>query len=123
MSLDVEPFRVAIPQADLDDLHERLERTRFPEQIPGAGWDYGTELGYVRELVAYWRDAYDWRAAEARLNELPHFRTLIDSQSIHFVHARSRHAHAFPLLLMHGWPAPNPAAGGLPVRWPVVRAP
>jgi epoxide hydrolase len=88
-SLDVQPFRVDIPQADLDDLHERLARTRFPEQIPDAGWDYGTELGYARELVAYWRDTYDWRAAEARLNDFDHFTTTVDGAKIHFIHQRS----------------------------------
>ena len=72
-AVKIEPFRVDIPDAALADLHDRLARTRFPEQIPGAEWDYGTELGYLRELVGYWRDAYDWRKTEARLNELDHF--------------------------------------------------
>ena len=76
--LDIEPFRIDVPDAALEDLRERLARTRFPEQIPDAGWDYGTELGYLRELVGYWRDGYDWRKTEARLNELDHFTTEID---------------------------------------------
>ena len=88
----------------LEDLRRRLAHTRFPDQIEGTGWEYGIPVDYVRELVEYWRDKYDWRAQEARLNELAHFRTRIDGQSIHFIHARSSHADAFPLLLVHGWP-------------------
>jgi microsomal epoxide hydrolase len=99
-----EPFDVDVPHAVLDDLHERLVRTRFPEQIPDAGWDYGTELGYLRELVTYWRDTYDWRAREARLNKLEHFTTEIDGARIHFIHSRSPHPHAVPLVITHGWP-------------------
>jgi epoxide hydrolase len=103
-ALDVRPFRVDIPQADLDDLHERLARTRFPEQIPDAGWDYGTELAYARQLVAYWRDAYDWRAAEARLNEFDHFTTTVDGANVHFIHQRSPEPDALPVIITHGWP-------------------
>src|SRR4051794_28670329 len=78
--------------------------TRFPDQIDGTGWEYGTPVPYVRELVAYWLGEYDWRAQEVRLDELDHFRTRIDDETIHFVHARSPHADAFPLLITHGWP-------------------
>ena len=88
----------------LDDLRSRLAQTRLPDQIEGTGWEYGIPVDYLRELVEYWRDTYDWRAQEARLNELAHFRTPIDGQSIHFVHARSPHADALPLLITHGWP-------------------
>ena len=101
---DIERFRVHVDDSTLEDLRLRLSRTRFPDQIEGSGWEYGTPVAYVRELVDYWRDGYDWRAQEARLNELDHFRTRIDGQSIHFVHARSEHADALPLLLIHGWP-------------------
>jgi epoxide hydrolase len=104
MTLEVEPFSIAIPEAQLDDLRGRLARTRFPEQIPGAGWDYGTELEYERELVEYWRDAYDWRTAEAQLNELDQFTTSIDGTRVHFIHQRSREADALPLIITHGWP-------------------
>jgi microsomal epoxide hydrolase len=100
----VERFEIRVDDSVLDDLHARLALTRLPEGIEGAGWEYGIPLDYVRELVAYWRDSYDWRVHEARLNELEHFRTTIDGQSIHFVHARSAHADAVPLLLVHGWP-------------------
>ena len=104
MGEDIESFRIHVEDAVLEDLRQRLARTRFPDQIEGTGWEYGAELGYLRELVATWRDAYDWRAQERRLNDLPQFRTRIDGQSIHFVHARSTHAHALPLLIAHGWP-------------------
>jgi len=104
MSEAIERFEIRVDDSILSDLHSRLARTRFPDQIVGAGWEYGTPVAYVRELVEYWRDKYDWRAQEARLNELPHFRTRIDGQAIHFIHARSRHAGAFPVLLLHGWP-------------------
>lgn len=100
----IEPFEIRVDDAVLDDLRERLARTRIPDQIEGTGWEYGIPLDYLGELLAYWRDSYDWRAHEARLNELDHFRTTIDGQSIHFVHARSRHDDAFPLVLTHGWP-------------------
>jgi pimeloyl-ACP methyl ester carboxylesterase len=104
VSEPIERFEIHVDDAVLEDLRERLALTRFPDQIEGTGWDCGIPVDYVRELVAYWRDAYDWRAQEARLNELPHFRTRIDGQSIHFVHARSARADALPLLLIHGWP-------------------
>ncbi|HWS45625.1 MAG TPA: epoxide hydrolase, partial [Acidimicrobiia bacterium] len=100
----IEPFEIRVDDATLDDLHARLARTRFADQIDGTGWEYGIPLDYLRELVDSWRDEYDWRAQERLLNELAHFRTTIDGQSVHFVHARSPHAGAFPLLLTHGWP-------------------
>src|SRR3954447_6457915 len=104
MPLTIKPFTIDIPEADLDDLHERLARTRFSEQLPDAGWDYGTERGYLQELVAYWRDDYDWRRAEARLNSFQHFLTEIDGTRVHFLHARSPEPDAFPLVVTHGWP-------------------
>jgi hypothetical protein len=70
VSDSIEPFRVAVPDEDLEDLHRRLDATRFPDQIPGTGWELGTDLAYARELVAYWRDAFDWRAQEGRINAL-----------------------------------------------------
>jgi pimeloyl-ACP methyl ester carboxylesterase len=100
----IERFEIHVDDAVLDDLRDRLARTRIPDQIDGTGWEYGVPADYLRALVDYWRHAYDWRAQEARLNQLEHFRTRIDGQSIHFVHARSPHADAFPLLLTHGWP-------------------
>jgi epoxide hydrolase len=98
------PFRVEIPQADLDDLHRRLDSTRWPDELPGAGWSRGVPLGYLKELAAYWRTSYDWRAAEARLNQFPQFTTVIDGANVHLLHVRSPEPRALPLLLTHGWP-------------------
>lgn len=100
----IAPFRIDVPQSTLDDLRERLGKTRFPDQIPGTEWDYGAELSSIRNLIDYWRDGYDWRRHEAELNSYPNFTTSIDGQSIHFLHARSTHEHAMPLLVSHGWP-------------------
>ncbi|MGW6950010.1 epoxide hydrolase family protein [Streptomyces xanthophaeus] len=104
LSENIDPFRINIPQSDLDDLNERLDRTRWPDEIPGASWDYGIPGDYLRELAQYWRHAYDWRAAEARLNAWPQFTTEIDGANIHFAHVRSPEPDATPLLLTHGWP-------------------
>jgi pimeloyl-ACP methyl ester carboxylesterase len=101
---NVQPFRLEVPQPDLDDLAGRLSRTRWPDELPGVEWAYGVPLGYVRELVDHWRTAYDWRAHEARLNSFPQFTTTIDGQDIHFVHVRSPHPDALPLIATHGWP-------------------
>jgi epoxide hydrolase len=101
---DIRPFRVEIPQAALDDLHERLVRTRFPAPAPDDSWDFGTPVHYLQEMVAHWRDDFDWRAQEARMNEFPHFLTEIDGQTIHFIHVRSAESDATPLLLTHTYP-------------------
>ncbi len=103
----VEPYRVHIPQADLDDLHDRLGRTRWPDELPalpGATWQYGVPLDYVKALVQHWRTSFDWRAHEARLNSYPQFVTNIDGQRVHFLHVRSPEKHALPLIVTHGWP-------------------
>jgi pimeloyl-ACP methyl ester carboxylesterase len=104
MSRAIEPFRVSVPDAVLDDLRERLGRTRLPDLIEDPAWSYGTERAYLAELCAYWRDKFDWRAQEERLNRMPQFTTAIDGLRLHFVHARSKHENAFPLVLTHGWP-------------------
>jgi epoxide hydrolase len=101
----IRPFQVAIPQADLDDLRDRLDRTRWPDELPGTGWSRGVPLGYLKELAAYWRDGYDWRAQESRLNQSPQFTTTIDGQTIHFLHVRSPEPDALPLLVTHGYPS------------------
>ena len=101
---EIRPFTVAIPQADLDDLQARLENTRFAAAAPGDSWDYGTPQSYLREMVAYWRDGFDWRAQEARINEYPNFVTEIDGQTIHFVHVRSAEPGARALVLTHTYP-------------------
>ncbi|MBO0683894.1 MAG: epoxide hydrolase [Candidatus Dormibacteraeota bacterium] len=100
----IRPFRVDVPQADLDDLRDRLARTRWPNEIPGAGWSRGVPAGYLKELAEYWRSGYDWRRQEARLNENPQFTTTIEGQNIHFLHVRSPEQDALPLVLTHGWP-------------------
>lgn len=100
----IRPFRIDIDRADLDDLAARLDRTRFPAPLPGDDWDTGVPVGYLRELVAHWRDAYDWRAQEAALNAHPQFITEIDGQQIHFLHVRSPEPDALALVLTHGWP-------------------
>jgi microsomal epoxide hydrolase len=102
--MELQPFTVDVPEAVLDDLRSRLERTRFPNEIAGVGWEQGTELAYQRELLDYWRTTYDWRAHEARLNGWPHHTTAVDGQRIHFIHARSPEPGALPLILTHGWP-------------------
>ncbi|MFE9911452.1 epoxide hydrolase family protein [Streptomyces clavifer] len=101
----VRPFRVEIPQADVDDLRHRLDRTRWNTGVRGLdGWSRGVPADYLKELAAYWAEGFDWRGAEARLNEFPQYVTEIDGQDIHFVHVRSDRAEATPLLLIHDWP-------------------
>jgi epoxide hydrolase len=100
----IRPFRIDVPQADLDDLRDRLRRTRWPDELPGVGWSRGVPLAYLKELAGYWADGYDWRKQEARLNEHPQFTTTIDGANVHFLHVCSREPHALPLLLTHGWP-------------------
>ncbi|RAY13579.1 epoxide hydrolase [Actinomadura craniellae] len=101
---NISPFRIDIPQAELDDLRARLARTRWPDEIPGSAWELGISLEYVKDLAAYWADGYDWRAHEAELNGYPQFTTEIDGQRIHFLHVRSPEPDALPLVLTHGWP-------------------
>jgi hypothetical protein len=100
----IQSFRIEIPQADLDDLADRLGRTRWPSEIPGVGWSRGVPLDYLQELAEHWRTSYDWREHEAELNEYPQFTTTIDGQNIHFLHVRSPEPGAVPLILTHGWP-------------------
>ena len=100
----VTPFTVAVPQADLDDLKRRLGMTRWPDRETVGDWSQGVPLARMRGLADYWRDGYDWRRAEARLNAFPQFRTEIDGLGIHFLHVRSKHANALPIVLTHGWP-------------------
>jgi pimeloyl-ACP methyl ester carboxylesterase len=102
--MDMKPFTIRIPQAQLDDLQERLARTRWPDELPGVDWNYGVPHRYVRKLANHWRSGYDWRKWEARLNEYPQFTTTIDGQNIHFLHVRSPEPDALPLIVTHGWP-------------------
>jgi len=101
---EIRPFRIQVPQADLDDLRDRLARTRWPSEVAGAGWDRGVPLDYLKELAAYWTNSYDWRAAETEINRYPQFTTVIDGATIHFLHVRSLEPDALPLILTHGWP-------------------
>jgi microsomal epoxide hydrolase len=98
------PFQIAVDDAVLEDVRERLARTRWPFQIAGTGWDYGTDVDYLKELCAYWQDGYDWRAAEARLNSYEQYVETIDGVDIHFLHVRGAGTSPFPLLCLHGWP-------------------
>src|SRR5262245_13659830 len=100
----MKPFRIDIPQDQLDDLQRRLAHTRWPDELPAVGWSRGVPLTYLKELAEYWRISYDWRAAEARLNRFSQSATLIDGANVHFLHVRSPEPDALPLLLTHGWP-------------------
>ena len=100
----VRPFTIDVPDAVLDDLQVRLERTRLPDQLDGVDWEYGTELGYLTDLVAYWRDEFDWRAQESKLNSFDHFKTVINGLDTHFIHQRSAEPDALPIIITHGWP-------------------
>lgn len=100
----IRPFELTIPQSQLDDLNTRLDLTRWPEKEAVSDWSQGTPLAALQELTTYWRDGYDWRRCEARLNGLGQFKTEIDGLEIHFLHIRSPHAGAMPLVMTHGWP-------------------
>lgn len=99
------PFEIDIPQSQLDDLKQRLAATRWPDEMPGVGWTRGVPLGYLKELAEYWRTQYDWRAAEAQLNQYPQFLTSIDGVQVHFLHVRSPELNAMPMIMTHGWPS------------------
>ncbi len=101
---DVIPFNASIPQASLEDLRQRLANVRWPSQLAGTSWEAGVPVEYLKRVAEYWRDRYDWRQQEQRLNDLPQFTTKIDGQTIHFIHARSSEPKAMPLIITHGWP-------------------
>lgn len=100
----ITPYTIAISQADLDDVQARLACVRWTTELPGVGADYGEPLAPIKRLVTYWREDYDWRTWEAKLNAYPQFTTTIDGQNIHFLHIRSKVDDALPLILTHGWP-------------------
>ena len=104
MSEPIRPYRLEVNDAAVADLHLRIDRTRWPDEVNDPQWGYGVSLPYLRELSHYWRDKFDWRASQARINSLPQFLTSIDGLDLHFVHARSAHPDATPLLITHGWP-------------------
>jgi pimeloyl-ACP methyl ester carboxylesterase len=102
--MSVQPFKIEIPQAILDDLKTRLARTRWTDEVKGADWDYGTNLDYLKALVDYWQNDFDWRKQEAILNQFAHFQTEIDGLNIHFIHERGKGKNPIPIVLTHGWP-------------------
>ena len=104
MNDEIVPFRMEVPEADLEDLRERLRHTRWPEPAPVDDWSQGVPLPYLQALCSYWSDSYDWRAREAKLNAFPQYRTEIDGLRIHFLHVRSPEPDALALILTHGWP-------------------
>ena len=103
--MSVEPFTIHVPQDVLSDLEERLSRTRWPDEIIGSEWDYGSNLAYVKELVEYWRSDFDWRSQEAAMNRFSHFRTQVDGLGVHFIHQRGQGPRPMPLIITHGWPS------------------
>ncbi|WP_377805990.1 epoxide hydrolase family protein [Azospirillum sp. A29] len=101
---EVKPFKVSVPQAAIDDLKRRLRNTRWPEKETASGWSQGVPLHKAKSLISHWEAKYDWRAFETRINGYPQFRTEIDGLGIHFIHVKSKHEHALPIILTHGWP-------------------
>ena len=101
---DIRPFTIHVEESVLADLRQRLDRTRWPDQIEGSRWEYGVDLGFMKQLVEHWRTNYDWREQERELNRLQQFKTQIDGVDLHYLHVRSPHADAQPLVLVHGWP-------------------
>lgn len=100
----MQPFKIDIAQSVLDDLHQRLANTRWPDEIEDADWDYGTNQSYLRQLAAYWQSGYDWRAQEAKLNAFPQFKAEVDGLNVHFLYIEGKGPNPMPLLLVHGWP-------------------
>ncbi len=105
-SSTIHEFQISIPEGDLQDLRDRLGRTRWPGTSANGGWERGVPLDYLQHLASYWRDRFDWRAQEADLNRFPQFLATIDGQRIHFLHIRSAEPEALPLIITHGYPAP-----------------
>ena len=103
--MDVRPFTIDVEDSVLDDLRQRLAGTRWPDEMPNSGWDYGSNLGYVKELVEYWRTEFDWRAQEAKLNAFSHFKSEVDGLDIHFIHEKGKGPNPMPLIITHGWPS------------------
>ena len=101
----IQPFRISVPEDALADLRERIDRTRWPDEIAGSAWDYGTNLHDLRELLAYWRNRFDWRAQEERLNAFPHFLADVEGLRLHFLREPGRGPDPIPILLLHGWPS------------------
>jgi epoxide hydrolase-like protein len=103
--MEVQPTTIHVPDDVLEDLRRRLDHTRFPDEIPGSGWDYGSNLEYLTDLVHHWRTDFDWRAQEAHLNRWHHYQTLVDGLHMHFIHERCVGPNPMPLVMTHGWPS------------------
>ena len=103
--MEVKPFKIAVEEGVLDDLRQRLADTRWPDEIPASGWDYGSNLDYVKGLVEYWRTGFDWRAQETLINSFSHFKAEVDGLNIHFIHERGKGPNPMPLVITHGWPS------------------
>ena len=103
--MNIQPYEVHISDDVLDDLKDRLSRTRWPDELEDVDWDYGSSLTYIRELCEYWQDGFDWRAQEASINEFDHFRADVDGLGIHFIRARGQGPDPIPLVITHGWPS------------------
>ena len=103
--MNVQPFTVQVPEAELVDLQTRLARTRWPDEIAEADWEYGTSLAYLQGLVRYWHERFDWRAQERAINAFAHFRATVGGLGIHFIHQRGKGPAPLPLIITHGWPA------------------
>src|SRR3954452_11384964 len=99
--MQARPFLIDIPQATLDDLQLRLKLTRWTDEVEDSGWDYGTNLAYLKELIDYWQDGFDWRKQEAKLNQFAHFRAEIDGFGVHFIHERGKGPNPLPIVLTH----------------------
>ena len=100
----ITPFQISISDEDLEDLQLRLSLTRLPDQLNNISWEYGTDLNYMRELIGYWQDGFDWREQERQLNQFDQFKTVVDDLNMHFIHQRSSNPDAIPLMVVHGWP-------------------
>jgi pimeloyl-ACP methyl ester carboxylesterase len=103
--MDLQPYKIKVPQAVIDDLRERLARTRWPDEIPGSGWEYGLNLDYMKELSRYWQMEFNWRAQEEAINRFHHYRTTINGLGIHFIHERGKGPSPLPIIITHGWPS------------------
>ncbi len=104
-TLDIKPYSIAVDEAVLLDLRDRIKRTRWPDHVEGSGWDYGTDGSYLRELVTSWAEDFDWGDQERRLNRFAHYRAQIDGLGVHFVHERGKGPNPLPIVLTHGWPS------------------
>lgn len=103
--MNVQPFKVCIPEATLQDSRELLTRTCWPDEIPNTGWDYGANLAYLKELIQYWQMEFDWRTQEKMINQFRHFHVNLDGLNIHFIHERGKGPDSLPIIITHGWPS------------------